>query len=60
MPASTSGTALPMVSFKHVNSVVSVPFGSEITGATLALRFCVPFNTPESYPSSMRTTLLAR
>ena len=47
-PASTSGTARPIVSFKHVNSAVSVPFGSDITGATLALRFCVSFNTPES------------
>ena len=60
IPASMSGTARPIVSFKHVNSAMSVPFGSDITGATLALRFCVPFNTPESYPSSMRTTLLAR
>jgi hypothetical protein len=59
-PAPMSGTARPIVSFKHVNSLVSVPFGSDITGATLVLEFCVLFNTPESNPSSMRTTLLAR
>ena len=49
-PASMSGTARPTVSFKHVSSVVSVPFGSDITGATLALRLWLPFNTPESNP----------
>jgi len=59
-PASTSGTARPIVSFKHVSSVVSVPFGSGAAGA-LALGIWVPFSAVVSlYPSSVRTTLLAR
>ena len=59
-PPSTSGAARPIVSFKHVSNVVSVPFGSGAVGP-LALGFCVPFSAAESlYPSSVRTTLLAR
>ncbi len=48
IPASMSGTARPIVSFKHVNSVVSVPFGSDTVGAMLALEFWVSFCAPES------------
>jgi len=50
------GTDKPIVRFRQLSSVVSIPIGSGVSGAFVSL-----LNAPELlYPSRVRTTLLAR